>query len=99
MLNETTYYCPECDEGFELRPIVSRRDFLRGLGGAAATAALGSAMTPALRAAETKPKPAEGLICELYAALSDEQKKELVLPYDHGGKDHPTRRKTFNSPP
>jgi hypothetical protein len=99
MLNESRYYCPECDEGFELRPIKSRRDFLRGLGGVAAAAALGSAIPSVLRAADSEPKPAEGLICELYATLSAEQKSQLVRPYDDGGKDNLTRKKTFNAPP
>ena len=35
MLNETKYYCPECDEGLNLPPMRSRREFLRAIGGAA----------------------------------------------------------------
>ena len=34
---------------------------------------------------------------ELYATMSDDQKKEVVLPYDHGGKS-PTRLRMYNRP-
>ena len=53
MLNETKYYCPECDEGFDLPKIKSRREFLLAAGGAAAVAAL--ATTPCLL--YTSPSP------------------------------------------
>jgi hypothetical protein len=96
MLNQTRYYCPECDEGFVLPQMRSRRDFLLAMGGAAAVAA----SVPVVRAEETKasPKPAEGLIRELFATMSDDQKKALVQPYDHGASEgRPTRQRTFNS--
>ncbi len=96
MLNETKYYCPECDEGFDLPEVKSRRDFLRAIGATAALATIGNRT---LRAAEAKPKPAEELIRELYSTMSSEQKSELVLPYDHGTEGHPTRQKTYNAPP
>lgn len=97
MLNETRFYCPECDEGFELPQMKSRRDFLRTIGAAAALTTVGTAARG--RAADAKPKPAEELIKELYTTLSSEQKAELVLPYDHGTEGHPTRHKTYNAPP
>ena len=50
------------------------------------------------KAKAAKPKPAEGLIRELYSTLSDAQKKELVYPWDHGG-DQPSRLATHNSAP
>src|SRR5947208_2013922 len=96
MLNETKYYCPECDEGFELPEVRSRRDFLRAIGATAAVATMG---TGSVRTAEAKPKPAEELIRELHSTLSADQKSELVLPYDHGTEGHPTRKKTLNVPP
>jgi hypothetical protein len=44
------------------------------------------------------PKPSEGLIKELFATLSEDQKKALVQPYDHGASEgRPTRQRTFNS--
>src|SRR5690349_6038778 len=97
MLNETPFYCPECDEGFDLPKVKSRRDFLRAIGATGALATVGAAAR--VRAAEAKPKPAEELIKELYSTLSSDQKAELVLPYDHGTEGHPTRQKTFNAPP
>jgi hypothetical protein len=96
MLNETKYYCPECDEGFDLPEVRSRRDFLRAIG---ATAALATVAAPRVRAADAPSRPAEELVKELYSSLSADQKEELVLPYDHGTEGHPTRQKTFNAPP
>src|SRR5262245_46915680 len=96
MLNETKYYCPECDEGFDLPEVRSRRDFLREIG---ATAALATVAAPRVRAADAPSRPAEELIKELYSTFSADQKDELVLPYDHGTEGHPTRQKTYNAPP
>ena len=99
MLNETRYYCPECDEGFVLPEVKSRREFFQALGSAAAVAAVSGGFR-SLRADEKpQPKPAEALIRELYASLSSDQKNDLVLPYDHGTEGHPTRQKTFNASP
>jgi hypothetical protein len=74
--------CPECEE-------LDRRDFIRVVGGTAALAATG--MTLPAVAADTKPeaktetkaaKPAEELIKELHANLSDDQKKSVMRPWD-----------------
>jgi len=88
---ETTY-CPECNNeawDFPEPPPVDRRDFIRVAGGAAAAVALtGSAAlaadAPQSAEKEKKAKPAEELIKELYSTLSDDQKKKVVLPYEHG---------------
>jgi hypothetical protein len=81
-----------------LPAVRGRRGFLQAVGGAAALAAVGGVRT--LRAADAKPKPAEGLIKELYATLTPDQKKELVLPYDHDLNDGVTmRQRTFNASP
>ena len=97
MLRQSKYYCPECDEGFELPKMRSRRDFLLAMGAAAGVAAT----VPAVgRADDLKatPKPAEGLIRELHATFSEDQKKALIQPYDHGASEgRPTRQRTFNS--
>jgi hypothetical protein len=99
MLNETRFYCPECDEGFELPKVKSRREFFKAMGGAAAVAAVGGTLTArADEAVKSTPKPAEELIKELYTTLSPQQKEELVLEYDHGTEGTPTRKKTFNAP-
>lgn len=46
-------------------------------------------------------KPAEGLVRELFATLTPEQKKEMVLAWDHGAEKGgtPTRLKTHNAAP
>lgn len=96
MLRQSKYYCPECDEGFELPKMRSRREFLLAMGAAAGVAA----MVPARgRADDAKSasKPSEGLIKELYSTLSEDQKKALVQPYDHTSDGRLTRQRTFNS--
>jgi hypothetical protein len=100
MSEERTPYCPECEEGFD------RRDFIRVVGTGAAAVLAGGGVQ-ALRAAdepakksERPEKPAEALIKELYADLSDEQKAKVVLPWNHGGEGGglPTRLQMVNSP-
>ncbi len=114
MTDKKTSWCPECaadvavaGQGSEPRAGVDRRDFLRAMGGTAAGLMGGTALLsgwagrPAMAfAEEAAAKPAEGLIRELFATLTPDQKKTLVLPWDHGadaeGKN-PTRLQTFNA--
>jgi hypothetical protein len=102
-------YCPECDDQPDQPETLDRRNFIRVVGGSTAALSLaGLAGGVSLaRADETKktdekaPKPAEALVKELYASLTDDQKKELILPWDHGsrgGKATPTRLRMYNSP-
>ncbi|HKB05542.1 MAG TPA: DUF3500 domain-containing protein [Gemmataceae bacterium] len=79
--------CPECTS-------LDRRDFVRTLavGGAALTAG-GVALAPRpLVAGERGPMPrvvntvAEDLVKELYAGLSDDQKKAVVKPWTHAAR-------------
>ena len=75
--------------------------------GTGVAAAAGSSALLAGRRATAEPaadaakqaKPAEALIRELYATLSEEQKKELVLPYDDGAGNNmqPYRLRTYNN--
>src|SRR5262245_60455613 len=82
--------CAECRVPF------ARRDFLRVTAAGVAVSAVG---VPVVRAAvPPRAKPAEDLVRELFATLVSDQKKRLVLDYDHGGKGNPTRRRTANSP-
>jgi hypothetical protein len=70
--------------------VVERRSFIQAVavGGVATLAGLTPVATSRLRADNStttneKPeKPAESLIKELYAGLSDAQKKRVVLPWD-----------------
>lgn len=101
--------CPECDNPQEAAELLQRRHFLSVLGKQSAGAiALGSlASSQALADSKEKPakkkivKPAEELIRELYSTLSEDQKKTIVLPWNHGsknGKGLPTRLGMFNRP-
>ncbi len=59
--------------------------------------ALGASAAEKVRAA----KPAEGLVRELFATLTADQKLAMVLPWDHGADKGgiPTRLKTHNAAP
>jgi hypothetical protein len=63
------------------------------------------ATAPAVAAAKVVPvkkpaKPAEDLVKELYATLTADQKKDVVLPWNHGAsaRSLPTRMRMYNSP-
>lgn len=100
MLNESTYYCPECDDGRDHSRTPSRRDFMRTLGGGTVALVAGGALSTRLLAADnagaSKTRPAEELIRELHASLSSSQRAELVYPWDHETDGAPTRLGTFN---
>ena len=100
----TPLTCPECSEAV---PAIGlrRRHFIRAVAGGAAGLVGGSSLlSSALAAAPEKPraaKPAEGLVRELFATLTPEQKKAMVLPWAHGAEKGgtPTRLKTHNAAP
>lgn len=94
--------CPECGDSVERPEAFDRRNFIRvvSAGAAAITAGLGA--LPRLAAEETKKferpeKPAEALVKELFSTLSAEQKKQVVLPYDHKTGGSLTRRGMYNA--
>jgi hypothetical protein len=105
-MQEQPINCPECAEFDRLTPAVDRRRFIKAVSGsAAALVAAGSAprllanaddppATPARQA-----KPAEAMIQELYGSLTDEQKRGVVMPWNHGeGRNQlPTRQRFYNS--
>lgn len=101
-------YCPECERGPDDAFDVDRRSFMRAVGGqvAVAVGAAGLVGGAEVARAADKPaakttRPAEELVKELFAGLSADQKKALVLPFDHGssnGKGQPTRLGMYNSP-
>lgn len=92
-------HCPECDDAFAFPDPapVDRRDFLRAAGAATAAVALGG-VAQAAAPIQTKPRPAEELVRELFADLSADQKKRVVLPYEHGRTNtkRPLRQGMFN---
>jgi hypothetical protein len=106
---ESKVFCPECIERLEEPSGWDRRDFMRLVGGGvAAIAGLSTSTTarslfaaePAAAGAKRAAKPAEDLVKELYSTLTSEQKKELVLPWNHvmdDGKGIPTRLRMYNS--
>ena len=83
-----------------------RREFLRiaALGSIAAIS--GTLPAAPAQAEELAPRPrlagpAEDFARELFATLDGDQKKTILLPWDHGtqnGRGYPTRLKMFNSP-
>jgi hypothetical protein len=73
--------CPDCAG-------VDRRDFLRVVGGSAAALTVAGTAAPGLLAGgptqvARQPKPAEALIQDLYTGMTAEQRRTLVLPWDH----------------
>jgi hypothetical protein len=97
-------YCPECDDAFDFPepPRVNRRDFFLAAGGTAAAVALTAGTVSAAdeKPAARKPRPAEDLVRELFASLNADQKKRVVLPFNHGaGKtSRATRLGMYNAP-
>jgi hypothetical protein len=99
-MSEQQPYCPECEM---TEDSLDRRGFLHAAAGTAVTLvglqAVPSA-TPRVRADEPvrASKPAEALIRELHASLSEEQKSRVVLPWNHGGGNGtPTRLRMYNA--
>ncbi len=96
--------CPECTESEAPHLGRTRRDFMRAVGGGTAAVLAGpliaDGLTPVLTAAQNQPavqparpaKPAEALCRELYTGLTADQRRQLVLPWNH-----PNRTRTFNA--
>jgi len=101
MSNQETVQCPECTEPLS----VDRRHFMRVAGSGAVLLAGGVAPefargqapaqnpVPAQPAQPKPPRPAEALIRELHAALTDEQKQRVVMPWNN-----PNRQRMHNAP-
>ncbi len=97
MPHEIKNECPECHE-------FDRRGFLRGVGGVAAGVAAGGLTTvPAVQADQAtprQPRPAEVLIRELFAGLTDDQKDKVQYAFNHrqGNSRYLTRTRMYNGP-
>ena len=90
-MSEQKPFCPECEM---TEDALDRRSFLSAAAGTAVTlVGLQAVPSVAPRALADAPartsKPAEALIRELHAGLSDEQKRRVCYPWDHrsGGWD------------
>lgn len=85
--------CVDC-----LEPL-DRRDFMRTVGAGAAALAVGGSLTSVATAqhrvplAPRGPRPAEALCRELFETLSEEQRRQLVMPWNS-----PNRLRTYNAP-
>jgi hypothetical protein len=89
--------CPDCDG-------LSRRSFLRTVGGALAAGAAGTVipagavsaaagpLSPAGAPARAETKPAETYVKLFYESLTQEQRKIMLFPFDH-----PLRKKVANN--
>lgn len=99
-MSEQQPFCPECEM---TEDSLDRRGFLHAAAGTAVTLvglqAVPSA-TPRLvaDAPARAARPAEALIRELHAGLSDAQKSRVVLPWNHGpANGTPTRLRMYNA--
>jgi hypothetical protein len=96
-MNETNEpRCPECTDPAALT--LDRRNFIRVVSSAAVAATVGVPTVARARRADQPAKPAEALIQELHASLTDVQKKSIVLPFDDGPKGAPKRLGMYNAP-
>jgi hypothetical protein len=75
--------CPDCDG-------VSRREFLRAVGGTVAAGAAFSAVPalPALAAEETPGRTPETVVKQFYETLTEKQRRIIVFPWDHKLRSH-----------
>ena len=99
--------CPDCEQT-TFDDGMGRRDFLRMAGGTAVTLVGLQAVpriaradeTPAAAPAARAAKPAEALIRELYTSLNDDQKRQVVRPFDHRANANAplTRHRMYNTP-
>ncbi len=90
--------CPDCDT--PPQPTFARRDFIRVVTASAAAMAV-SSLTPlqqARAARAAKQREAEAMVMELFKSMDGDQKKKLVLPWDHktGNQPLPARLMTAN---
>ncbi len=94
--------CPECPDGMD------RRNFMRNVGGTATALAAGTVLgsgqriwaEPQEAPANRVARPAEELVRELYASLNEEQRRQIVLPWNHGTGNNnatPTRMRMYNA--
>lgn len=97
--------CPECAHGPDTTPRLGRRDFFRVIGASAAVAAVGgfaplSPLQKARAARAAKQAEAESLVFELFKSMDGDQKKKLIMPWDHkvASQPLPARLMTANAP-
>ena len=98
--------CPECDALAPAQAGVSRRKFIKAVGGTAVTlsalqavpdtSTLARAQQPAAQQPAANAKPAEALVRELFSGLTDEQRRQVVFPFNDGANGNtPAKRLRF----
>jgi len=103
-MSETKLHCPECESAAPEADALDRRNFILAVGGTAVTLAGLEAVvrpTPVLAQAPARTaKPAEALIRELFTGLTEEQRRQVVLPWNHGADNNQpaTRLRFYNAP-
>lgn len=104
-MSEKHIYCPECETNVAPVREVNRRTFIRVVSERAAvlagvTGMLGSGRLLAGDPAKPESKPAEDMIKELFSTLTADQKKSIVMPYDHADEKTKilTRHGMYNAP-
>jgi len=109
MFEQEEQFCPECDALATPDASVSRRNFIKAVGGTAVTlgalqavphaASVAIGQQPAAAQPGGNAKPAEVLVRELYSGLSDEQKRNAVYPWNHGAtaSQPATRLRFYNA--
>ena len=104
MVEQSKTACPECASSEVPSSGLHRRDFIRVISaGTAALAGVSAGLGRGrVRGEEAKAaaKASEDLVRELYSTLTPDQKKELVLPWNHTqpGKTMLTRMGMYNAP-
>ena len=91
MYDQQDEHCPECDALTPSDDGLSRRLFMKAVGGTAVTLAGLQAIPKAVSIAPAfppapaaNPKPAEALIRELHSGLSEAQRRDAVFSWNHG---------------
>jgi hypothetical protein len=94
MSDPASFDGPDCTERPERADGVDRRHFLRLLGSGATALTMGGAAPQLLTAAPQQPvraaHPAEPLVQELFANLTADQRRQVVLPWDHRSQGNQT---------
>jgi hypothetical protein len=86
MREHTSPHCPDCEPQSQAQSEhgLSRRDFVRTVGGTAlAATVLPGLLSRSAAAAPKRTSTAETSVKAFYDSLSESQRKEICLPFDH----------------
>jgi hypothetical protein len=107
MSDQQDQRCPECEALEQDAGAMSRRRFMKAVGGTAVTLSALQAVPRAMAqpapqsapATPITPKPAELMVRELYTGLTEAQRRDAVFPWNHGAgaNNPPTRLRFYNA--